>query len=304
MIIENEKLVKNPVVSVVIATYNQKDYIEQTIESVLSQKTNFPFEIVIGDDGSTDGQRNLLRSLHAKYPEKIKLVFNDNNLWVTKNYISAITEARGTFIAPLDGDDLYIDPLKLQKQYDIISTRNDVSNVIVGYRNFDTATGRILTINNSWKSSITSSEDGKDRLFNYLSYNFPFFPISSVAFFRRSDYLRGCQNLQALIDDDASTGEETLLNVILCNSGKFYSIDEVMLGRRVQPSSIMSFKSKEKKINFFTNRVFHLYLAASLTNMNSNEKYMIACKALDSILYEAFNTHMIGYFTKELINKK
>ena len=303
MVVKSEKLVSNPVVSVVIATYNQKDFIKQTVESVIGQETTFPFEIVIGDDGSTDGQRDLLRSLQEKYPEKIKLVFNDTNLWVTKNYINAIRESRGTYIAPLDGDDLYIDHSKLQKQYDIISSRNDISNVIVGYQNFDTVTGKILSVNNNWNSPVSFDEDNIIRLYNYLTYNFPYFPISSVAFFRREDYLNGCQHLGALIEDDLSTGEETLLNVILCKCGKFYCIKEVMLGRRVQPTSIMSFNSKEKKINFFINRVFHLYLAATLVGLTTNDAKMVACKALDSILFEAFNINMVGYFKMELLKK-
>ena len=66
MIIASSQLVANPLVSVVIATYNQVKYIEQTVLSALTQQCPFPFEVVVGDDGSNDGERELLKKLQEK----------------------------------------------------------------------------------------------------------------------------------------------------------------------------------------------------------------------------------------------
>ena len=113
MIIVSSELVSYPLVSVVIATYNQVRFIEKTLLSVLAQKCNFSFEVIIADDGSNDGERELLRELQRKYSSSVMLVFNDINLMVTYNYINAIKIARGKYIATVDGDDYWIAEDKL-----------------------------------------------------------------------------------------------------------------------------------------------------------------------------------------------
>jgi glycosyltransferase involved in cell wall biosynthesis len=101
-------------ISVVITSYNQKDYLIQTIDSVLAQ-TFKPFEIFICDDCSTDDSRQVIRQYAKNYPDVIKPVFQTRNLGVTKNRNIGIKAATGDFITTLDGDDLYL-PEKLEKE--------------------------------------------------------------------------------------------------------------------------------------------------------------------------------------------
>jgi glycosyltransferase involved in cell wall biosynthesis len=109
-----------PQVSVCIFSYNYEKYIAQTIESVLDQQTNFPFEIIIGDDLSTDSTRQIANAYQQKYPERIRLSFNETNLGGTRNWIQTMSRAKGKYLALIDGDDYFIDQYKLQKQYDIL----------------------------------------------------------------------------------------------------------------------------------------------------------------------------------------
>ncbi len=105
--------------SVCIVTYNQEKYIKQAIESVLEQKTDFTYEVIIGDDGSTDGAREIMTSYKKKHPGLINLIFHQKKNEGPPgavNFISNLSAAKGKYIALLDGDDYWCDTNKLQKQ--------------------------------------------------------------------------------------------------------------------------------------------------------------------------------------------
>jgi len=126
-------------VSVVILTYNQKNFIAKAIESALAQKTNFDFEILVGDDCSTDGAQAVIQSYSSQYPDKVKAVCHPKNLGQNGLYntIETLKLAQGQYIAPMDGDDYWIDACKLQKQVDFMEAHPDFSacfhNALVTY---------------------------------------------------------------------------------------------------------------------------------------------------------------------------
>ncbi len=114
-----------PMVSVCIQTYQHEDYIKECLDSVLSQQTNFPFEIILGEDDSTDKTREICSAYAEKYPGIIRLflrsakdkIFINGRKTGRFNFISNLQAARGKYIALLDGDDYWTDPQKLQKQF-------------------------------------------------------------------------------------------------------------------------------------------------------------------------------------------
>jgi glycosyltransferase involved in cell wall biosynthesis len=108
------------IVSVCCTTYNQKQFITQAVESFLMQQTNFQFEIVIGDDCSTDGTSKVLKSFIEKYPAKIKVISAKKNVGAHKNMIDTVKACKGKYLALCDGDDYWTDPHKLQKQVDFL----------------------------------------------------------------------------------------------------------------------------------------------------------------------------------------
>lgn len=113
--------------SVCMITYNHEQFIAQAIESVLMQKTNFEFEIIICEDCSTDKTREICVSLKDKYPDKITLVLNKVNIGMLPNFIQALTARSGKYIALLEGDDFWTDPNKLQKQFDFLEANPEYS---------------------------------------------------------------------------------------------------------------------------------------------------------------------------------
>jgi glycosyltransferase involved in cell wall biosynthesis len=112
--------------SVCMLAYNQKDLLAEAIESVVTQKTNFEFEIIVCDDASTDGSVEVLRDYAHRYPLLVKPVFRDQNVGHYVNYVDAHNRATGEYVAHLDGDDLFL-PGKLQKQVDFLDAHPAVS---------------------------------------------------------------------------------------------------------------------------------------------------------------------------------
>ena len=111
--------------SVCMITYNHEEFIAKALESVLMQKANFEFEIVIGEDCSTDKTREILLGYKAKYPDKIRLILNNKNIGVQRNFCNVFGSCRGEYIALLEGDDYWTDPDKLQKQVMFLESHPD-----------------------------------------------------------------------------------------------------------------------------------------------------------------------------------
>ena len=109
-----------PLVSVAVITYNNAPYIGHAIESILMQRTDFPIEIIIGEDCSTDGTRELVAWYARKYSDRIRVLLHPHNLGMNGNACAVRAVCSGKYMAMLDGDNYWLDPLKLQKQVDVL----------------------------------------------------------------------------------------------------------------------------------------------------------------------------------------
>lgn len=117
------------VVSVAVITYNHEKYLRQALDSILMQKVNFKYEVIVGEDSSPDGSRNILKEYEKKYPHIFKMVYRNNNIGATKNLYDILTKCRGKYIASLEGDDYWIDDKKLQVQVDFLENNEDYIGV-------------------------------------------------------------------------------------------------------------------------------------------------------------------------------
>lgn len=116
-----------PLVSVYCMTYNQESVIADAIEGVLAQKTDFPFELIIHDDASTDGTADIVKSYAEKYPEIIHPIYQKVNQYGKCNFYKEFfnPKALGDYIAICEGDDFWVDPFKLQRQVDCMRSHPD-----------------------------------------------------------------------------------------------------------------------------------------------------------------------------------
>ncbi len=109
-------------VSIIVLSYNHEKFICQALESILMQKVNFNYEILVGDDASTDRTQNILKEYEERYPEKFRVFYRKDNLGATKNSYELLTNAKGKYLATCEGDDFWTDPNKLQLQVDFLES--------------------------------------------------------------------------------------------------------------------------------------------------------------------------------------
>lgn len=178
----------NPKVSVLIQTYNHKEFIEKCIDGVLHQKTNFDYEIILGEDESNDGTREICKQYAQNYPDKIRLFLHhrENNFKINKKpsgrfvKIHSIFHAKAKYIALCDGDDYWTDPCKLQKQVDFLERNSDFS----------------MCVHNAW---IENHSDGTKKLFREKKLKetlrvrdiilIPWFSPTASFLFRRENFI-------------------------------------------------------------------------------------------------------------------
>jgi len=122
-----------PLVSVMMITYNHAPFIGQAIEGVLQQKTDFPFELIIGEDCSPDGTREIVFEYQKKYPDIIRVITSDKNVGATKNGLRTMKACQGKYLAFCEGDDYWHHPYKLQKQVDYMESTPECGLVYSSY---------------------------------------------------------------------------------------------------------------------------------------------------------------------------
>lgn len=114
-------------ISVCVFAYNKAKHINKCIESILMQKTAFTFNIILGEDYSTDETREICQYYKSQYPNKIILLDRKRNLGQVQNYYDTINNATGKYVSLMDADDFWIDPLKLNKQVSYLEKNQNVS---------------------------------------------------------------------------------------------------------------------------------------------------------------------------------
>ncbi|MBL9162906.1 MAG: glycosyltransferase [Planctomycetaceae bacterium] len=229
-------------VSVCMITFNQERYIAQAINSVLEQQTTFPFEIVIGEDCSTDGTRAIVEQLAAAHPQVIRLRLAEQNQGAKRNFVGTFSEARGEFVVILEGDDYFTDPLKLQRQVAALVAHPDWSIC------FHPA--RCLYEGNLQGPPVTPERWDREEATIVDLFEQNFIPTSG-AMFRN----RGAESLPDwFMDAEAGDWALHLLNAAHGNIG---FLPEVMSAYRIHPAGTWSGRSVEARVV----SIFHLLSA-------------------------------------------
>ena len=142
-------LSKNLIVSVIIPSYNRANTVGQTIDSILAQQCDFPIEIIIGDDCSTDNARKVLQEYQQKYPEIIQLILHEKNIGLAANWATCVKQCRGKYICNCDNDDYWHNPEKLKIQVEYMEANPNENVIITNHRNHHRVTG-VITEEEAW----------------------------------------------------------------------------------------------------------------------------------------------------------
>lgn len=116
-------------VNVMMPVYNHEKYLQQSLNSILNQNFNGIIKVVVGEDCSTDGSRDIIRSYQEKYPDYIDAIYQEENVGMYKNERDISKRLKGDYIAILEGDDYWCDQYKLQKQVDFLETHPEYYGV-------------------------------------------------------------------------------------------------------------------------------------------------------------------------------
>ena len=251
-------VLEDNLVSVCIQTYQHKDYIKQCLDGVLMQKTNFPFEILLGEDQSIDGTKEICIEYAKKHPTKIRLFLHrrENNIKINKtptgrfNFLYNLYQAIGKYIAFCEGDDYWTDPYKLQKQVDFLEANPDYGMCFTRFKTFNQNTNEF-------------QKDGNSKYFDskakYIDFNFDIFS---------EGWHVGTQTLLF---------ERQLLDLSVVNKYKYF--------RDVHLFTELIKQKKGACLNFF-GAVYRIQDNGIYNSMNHHDKTRIAAKIYKELFYK------------------
>lgn len=221
---------KKPLVSVVMITYAHENFIEQAINGVLMQECDFDIELIIANDCSPDKTDDVLKKIIKNHPNAywIKYIKHEKNIGMMPNFIFALKEAQGKYIALCEGDDYWIDPLKLQKQVDFLEENPDCSLCFhTNEEVYNNSTGKRI------KRPIKRPHDGKFTIKDVIIGGGGFMTTNSMFFHR--NHIFELPNWFK----ESPVGDLPLM-LILASKGKIGYLDEVMSAYRVMSSNSWS----------------------------------------------------------------
>lgn len=223
---KRERCDEKPLVSVILIAYNQRRYIRQAIESVLAQETSFSYELLIGDDASDDGTSGIVAEYAQAYPDRIRAFIRPENLGAARNAVLLLQQARGEFIASLEGDDYWIDPQKLEKQAAFLRESPD----------FIGCTSRIRCVDENGRAIRGKPEwIRQKRVFTLADFDGVHLPGQASSLMRRNIFRQPGHDYSVLTEADTMISDRTAMLIFLLQ-GDFYCFDQPMSVYRYAPA--------------------------------------------------------------------
>lgn len=299
---EAMKTSHQPLVSILVATYNQESYIARTLDSLLEQECPFDYEILVGEDCSTDSTRTICCDYAHRFPEKIRLFLNTKNKGLIRNYFDLLVNARGTYLADCGGDDYWITKDKLHRQIELLEAHPEVTLVGSNWQWLEQATGEIrpnqLHLETDW---FQPRRYGKQALADYLNrLDFPHV-VLSTACFRTSAVKKLMEANPNRFTGDGVVCEDLPITLGLLLQGPIYLMKEDTLVYRVLPRSMSHERSKFELQKGFTNRALwqSLTLAADF-GITPNELKPYLRHQLPDLVYTGVMTDDNHWLNEQL----
>tara|TARA_B110000263_G_scaffold248079_1_gene262217 strand:+ start:563 stop:1498 length:936 start_codon:yes stop_codon:yes gene_type:complete len=267
--------------------YNQKKFIAQAIEGVLVQKTDFRFELVIGEDSSTDGTREIVHKYQKNYPKQIKVITSENNVGIRDNELRTLEACTGKYVAFCEGDDYWIDIHKLQKQVDFLEGNPDYGLVHGDVDHLDDKSGEITKAFNKKNNVIIPNGD----IFDFLMK--PSHSIKTTTVCIRKELLEKYY----LSNEEIMQSDWALIDIsiwlMFAYHSKIHYLDEVMATYRLFQESMSRNINPEKNYKF--HQLIHSIRAYFVNNYECSDetRVMIETNKHKSILFDAYGMNDI-----------
>lgn len=273
-----------PKVAIRCITFNQEKYIRDALESFVAQKTDFPFVAIIHDDASTDKTQEIIQEYSNRYPDIILPILQKENQYskgqgsfapITKTMNEAVEASEAEYAAPCEGDDYWIDPLKLQKQVDFLEANPDYGMVYGKSQGYDQVNKKVIKIlgkpYKNFKELVTTS-----------------FEVPTATVLYRTDtynraYREYLENKKWMMGD-------LPLSLSLATKSKIKFLDEELGVYRILSDSACHFKKLDDQIKF-------------LNSALDVRKYFLEKNNLNKYLPEVEQNHLLELYKKGLIYK-
>ncbi len=233
-------MLNRPLVSVCMITYNHEQFIAEAIESILIQKGNFPFELIISDDASTDDTELVIREIIKNHPKGhlIKYTRHEKNIGMSANFQWVLNECNGKYIAICEGDDYWIDSSKLKEQVEFLENNKEYVMLADNSIWYDVANNKKWNFSNKLERDIGLIEMLDERQF-----------ATASVMFRNPEVLK--RNLSKILGD-------TILWVFLSTIGKIkYRTKVTSVYRRLDSGAVLGTERLDwaKKMKIWNSRL-------------------------------------------------
>ena len=243
MLLEKETNIK---VSVIVACYKHAKYIRQCLDSILMQKVNFKYEIVVSDDCSNDGTKEILFEYKEKYPDIFVININKINLGAAENGYRANLCCKGLYRATCEGDDYWVDEMKLQKQVDILDSHPEYSAVATNTVNVDNDGSNPKVLLMPWQVNKVYS------MKHYLKYGML---LHGNSFMRRVLSFERDKEYEELWKAEP-TMTDVIRRISLYSTGGIYVLSDITHAHRNGLADATSFLKQNTINRFFYGRMY------------------------------------------------
>ena len=238
------------VISVIVCTYNQEKTIARTLDSILMQQCHVPYEIIIGEDCSTDRTLAICQEYAKQQPDKIHILANINNKGVVDNYFDCLLAAHGTYIADCAGDDFWTDPLKLEKELTILEEHPEVTLVHTNWLCYDEKSGTTYSPKAADSKHTTPFTDGKELLEAIVTQTQRPVIHLCTSLYRRDVFLRAYQEDTNLFRNKDFGCEDVQIAFIMARNGHIAYLPDATLNYSMGDTTISNSRNEEKQYHF------------------------------------------------------
>lgn len=212
----------DPVLSIIIPVYNHEKYIVKALDSVLMQKTKYSYEVLIGEDCSTDNTRSILKEYEKKHPGIFTIYYRDHNMNCEKiqNYVDLMIRSRGKYLIVLEGDDFWTDENKIETQLDFLESHDDY--IAVAHR--------CAVVDKNGIKLKEKYPECRRRMYSLKQFAYDFLPGQTATILSRNYYKYSLFDM-TLINNTLPPGDRRLAFSLAC-AGKIYCIPKIMSAYR------------------------------------------------------------------------
>lgn len=270
--------------SIYVPVYNHEAYIAQALDSILMQKVNFKYEVLVGDDVSTDNTRAILESYQKAHPDVFTMFYRDHNMYrePINNGRDLLSRCKGKYIIPLEGDDFWTDELKLQKQVDFLEAHPE----------YQAVAHNCVVVGADSQPIDEAYPECKDTEYTLDHYAFDIMPGQSATVMCRNFVTQNLYDT-SFMDLNLVPGDRRKYFTLVAN-GRVYCMQEVMSAYRHVTSGGSSF-SANHQFNYPHLYKWHVEQLKYARTLSNKKAVLCAEMLLLMTVFYGFRKHYVSF---------